>query len=90
MASPVQRVATLLGLRKADGDQGPPPDDRTLLQVLLGNLFFAAISGGVSVLLGSDAVAAISFGVLIYVLFLFLDLQHRRKQREHDEEPPPA
>jgi hypothetical protein len=85
--TPRERVLTSFRRRRGDAPE-PPRDERTLLQVLLGNLVFAVLAGGVSALLGSDAVEAVAFGVLIYVLFLFLDLGVRRRQGEDDGPPP--
>ncbi|MEV4421848.1 hypothetical protein AB0L40_17965 [Patulibacter sp. NPDC049589] len=90
MSNPLQRVAIYFGVRKPDDTGPPPPDDRTLLQVMLGNLIMAAIAGGISALLGSDAVEAIAFGALIYIFFLYMDLRARRKRREGDGSPPAA
>jgi hypothetical protein len=83
--SPLKRVGTPEGRRGPRGDAEPPRDERTALQVLLGDLVFAALAGLVYRLLGGDPVASITFGVIVYVIFLFLDLQVRRRQREREQ-----
>ncbi|WP_026909619.1 hypothetical protein [Patulibacter minatonensis] len=84
MASPVQRALSFFGLDRTDPEAHDPRHDRSLLQVLLGNLLFGVVAAVVSKLLGSDAVEAVMFGVIIYVVFLWFDLQARRKRREAD------
>ncbi len=84
MPGPLQRVAIALGSRRPEED--PQPDERTLLQVLIGSFVLGAIAGGVAALLGSDAVAAVTFGLLMGVLFLWMDL----KARNRAGGPPPA
>jgi hypothetical protein len=85
--TPLQRVAASLGIRRSDPDEPPAADERTPVQVLLGNLIFAALAGGISALLGSGPVEAITFGVVVLVVFVFVDLGARRKRREG---PPPG
>lgn len=85
MPTPLQRVASALGGREPG--EPPKPDERTLLQVLIGAFFYGAVAGGVSVLLGSGAVSAVVFGFLIGCLFLWMDLKARS---EGGGPPPPA
>lgn len=84
MPTPLQRVASAFSRQKPG--EPPTPDDRTLLQVLIGAFVGGAIAGGLSALLGSDAVAAVVFGFLIGCLFLWMDL----KARGRDDGAPPA
>lgn len=88
MPSPLKRARTSAGRRGPRGDAQPPRDERTVLQVLLGDLVFATLTGLVYGLLGGDLVGSITFGAIVYVVFLFLDVQVRRKQRERDGSPP--
>lgn len=83
--TPRQRLAR--PFRRRPAGEPPPPDERTLLQVLIGAFFGGALAGGVAALLGSDAVAAVVFGFLIGVLFLWMDLRAREKA---GGPPPPA
>lgn len=85
MTTPFQRVRSSLG-RQRPGEP-PTPDERTLLQVLIGALVGGAIAGGLSALLGSGAVASVVFGFLIGCLFLWMDLKARD---EAGGPPPPA
>lgn len=85
VSSPRQRAARLLG-RRSPGEPSPP-DERTLLQVLIGALIGGALAGGVAALLGSQAVSAVVFGFLIGVLFLWMDLRARNRA---GGPPPPA
>jgi Flp pilus assembly protein TadB len=84
VSSPLQRVAIYFGVAKPDPDAPAPRDERSLLQVMIGNLLFAFVAAGVTKLLGSDVVEAVMFGVIIYIMFLWFDLRARRKQREAD------
>ncbi|MDO9409094.1 hypothetical protein [Patulibacter sp.] len=84
MRIPRQRAAP--DADRGPGDDGPPPDPRSLLQVLIGAFVGGAIAGGLAALLGSDAVAAVVFGFLIGVLFLWMDL----RAKDRAEGPPPA
>lgn len=85
MPSPLQRVASSLGRRSSS--EPPTPDERTLLQVLIGAFVGGAIAGGLAALLGSEAISAVVFGFLIGVLFLWMDLKARNKA---GGPPPPA
>jgi uncharacterized membrane protein YfcA len=85
VSGPLQRVASVFGSRRPEPD--PRPDERTLLQVLIGSFVLGVIAGGVAALVGSDTVAAVVFGFLIGVLFLWMDLRARNRA---DDGPPSA
>ncbi len=83
MPSPLQRVANLLGLRRDGATKGPPPPDRrTLPQVLIGTALGGLIAGLLWALLGGDAASSVGFGVIMGVVFLWMDLRYRRRASE--------
>lgn len=88
MPGPLQRVALYFGLRKPDPDAPRPRDERSLFQVLLGATIGGVIAGALSALLGSGTVAAVTFGFLLGLLFLWMDLKARNAQ--DGDEPPGA
>lgn len=87
MPGPLQRAAVLLGLRKPTHDAPRARDERSLLQVLLGALFGGVVAGALAALLGSGTVAAITFGFLLGLLFLWMDLKARNAD---DADGPPG
>lgn len=85
MTSPRERTSTSSGVDAPARDEPPPRDGRSLLQVLIGSAFGGIVAGLLAALVGSDAVAAVVFGFLIGVLWLWMDLRARGGR---DEEPP--
>lgn len=67
------------------GGDPPPRDERSLLPVLIGSAAGGIVAGLLAALVGSDPVAAVVFGFLIGVLWLWMDLRARGARHE---EPP--